>query len=108
MGLSLYFFWNEKLPVVKADLPQVKIISKKKGYLYFGAQLLLNFLWSYFFFKLHSPFLAFVDILLLIAAIVLTMFHFNKVTAKAALILIPYLLWVCFATYLNFSIIRLN
>ena len=78
------------------------------GYQFFAIQLLLNFLWSLFFFKMQSPLLALVDIFLLIAAIVVTIFLFGKVRMLAALLMIPYLAWVCFATYLNLGILRLN
>lgn len=101
IGLSLYFFWNEK------QSPP-KIISKKKGLQYFIIQFLLNFIWSLIFFKAHQPLVALIDILALIVFIILTMLQFYKVTAKAAIILLPYLLWVCFATYLNFMIVKLN
>lgn len=82
--------------------------SKRMGYQFFAIQLLLNFLWSLFFFKMQSPLLALVDIFLLIAAIVVTIFLFGKVRMLAALLMIPYLAWVCFATYLNLGILRLN
>jgi len=74
----------------------------------FIVQFVLNGLWSYFFFYLQSPVLGFIEILLLIISIVVTMYYFYKIKPAAAYILIPYLAWVCFATYLNFSIWQLN
>lgn len=97
IGVALYFYL-----VTPANG------SKRQGYQFFGIQLLLNFLWSFFFFNLHSPLLALVDIFLLIAAILVTMFYFGKVRMLAASLMIPYLAWVCFATYLNLGILRLN
>lgn len=74
----------------------------------FGLQLLLNALWSILFFGLHRPGAAFVEIVLLWLAILSTALLFWRASAWAALLLLPYLLWVTFAALLNFSIWRLN
>ncbi len=74
----------------------------------FGLQLFLNAIWSIIFFGLHSPGWALVDIVLLWLAIVWTMVVFYKISKPAAYLLIPYLLWVSFAGYLNYSIWMLN
>ena len=74
----------------------------------FGVQLFLNMLWSVIFFGLRSPGWAFVDIALLWVAIAVTLFAFAKVSDSATWLLIPYILWVSFAGYLNYSIWRLN
>lgn len=68
----------------------------------------LNALWTPIFFGLQRPGLAFAGILLLLAAIIATMAEFWRVRLAAALLLIPYALWVTFATVLNFTIWRLN
>lgn len=70
----------------------------------FGAQLVLNGLWSYLFFGLHAPGAALVDIALLWIAIVATIIAFARHSRLAAWLLAPYLVWVSFATYLNFAI----
>jgi len=74
----------------------------------FGVQLLLNLGWSASFFGLHSPVLALGVIALLWLAIVLTIVKFRAISPLAAYLLIPYLLWVSFASYLNFVIWQLN
>jgi len=74
----------------------------------FGIQLLLNLAWSATFFGLHAPLLALAVIALLWVAIVLTIVLFRAVSPLAAYLLIPYLLWVSFASYLNFIIWQLN
>ncbi|MBU3978365.1 tryptophan-rich sensory protein, partial [Patescibacteria group bacterium] len=54
------------------------------------------------------PLVAFIDIIVLLAAIVLTMMKFYKISKVSLYLLIPYLLWVSFATILNMSIVLLN
>lgn len=70
----------------------------------FLAQLVLNGLWSVLFFGLRLPGYAFVDILLLLAAILATILLFYPVHALAAWVLVPYFLWVAFAAGLNASV----
>lgn len=74
----------------------------------FGIQLFLNAIWSIIFFGLQSPGWALVDIVLLWFAIVWTIVIFYKISRPAAYLLVPYLLWVSFASYLNYSIWMLN
>ncbi len=74
----------------------------------FAVQLAMNCAWSWLFFAWHSPGIAFVDILLLWAAIAATMVAFWRRSLVAALVLGPYLAWVSFAAVLNFAIWRLN
>ena len=69
---------------------------------------MLNALWSPVFFGWHRIGLALAVIVLLWAAIVVTMYHFFRVSRAAGLLLVPYLLWVSFATVLNASIWWLN
>jgi translocator protein len=71
-------------------------------------QLLLNASWTPLFFGLHRPDLALLDIALLWLTISATMAVFYPLSASAAWLLLPYLLWVSFAAALNFSIWRLN
>ena len=73
-----------------------------------SAQLALNTLWSWLFFGLERPGLAAVDIILLLGTIVATAYAFVRVSRLAALMLLPYALWVGFATALNLAIWRLN
>jgi tryptophan-rich sensory protein len=71
-------------------------------------QLGLNALWSFLFFGRRNPFAAFIEILLLWTAIVMTIVAFGRISRPAALLLVPYLLWTTFATVLNAAIWRLN
>ena len=74
----------------------------------FIIQLVLNALWSVIFFGLRNPGWAFVEICLLWIFIVLTILAFWSINLTAALLLLPYALWVSFAAFLNYTIWRLN
>jgi tryptophan-rich sensory protein len=80
----------------------------RTGLSIFGVQLVLNGLWSIIFFVGESPLWALVEILILLAFIILTMVRFKPINTVAAYLLIPYILWVSFATVLNASIFFLN
>ena len=71
-------------------------------------QLALNSLWSIVFFGLHNPQLAFFEILVLWVLILITLLKFYKIQRTAGLLLIPYLLWVSFASILNLFVWLLN
>jgi tryptophan-rich sensory protein len=98
MGISLFVIWQRK-----ENNPQAK-----KGLVLFFAQLILNAFWSVAFFGLKSPFLGLINIILLWLAIFSTIQYFSKISKIAALLLLPYLLWVSFAGVLNFSLWILN
>lgn len=70
----------------------------------FTVQMILNFCWSPLFFAAHEVTLAFYLILVILALAVLTTLLFARIRALAAVLLLPYLLWLCFASYLNFAI----
>jgi tryptophan-rich sensory protein len=74
----------------------------------FGIQLALNTLWSLIFFGLREVRLAFVEIMLLWMMVVATVVSFLPLSRLAAWLLLPYLLWVGFASYLNFRIWQIN
>ena len=80
----------------------------RKALAVFGVQLILNALWSYLFFGLKSPMAGLIGIAVLGLAIILTVQRFLQVSRTAGLLLIPYFLWVAFATGLNLSIWWLN
>jgi translocator protein len=82
--------------------------DKKTALVWFGIQLAINVLWSFAFFFMHSPAYGFGVIMALIVAILITLILFDRVSRPAALMLIPYLLWVGFAAGLNFTIWVLN
>lgn len=97
MGISVVLVL-EKTPEKKKNL----ILSL------FGLQLFLNFLWSVVFFTGHQPLLALIDIAVLWGTIAALIIMFKKISMPAAILLIPYLLWVSFASILNLSIVILN
>jgi uncharacterized protein YbjT (DUF2867 family)/tryptophan-rich sensory protein len=74
----------------------------------FALQLVLNVAWSGLFFTLRSPGFALVDIVLLWAAIAATLWSFGRVSTLAASLFVPYLLWVSYATALNWAIWKMN
>ena len=74
----------------------------------YALQLVLNGMWTPLFFGLHRPDLGLVDIILVWLSIVATIVLFMPISVAAALLLLPYLAWVTFATALNFAIWRLN
>lgn len=82
--------------------------DKRKAYAWFGAQLVLNTLWSVVFFGFHLPWLAAAIIIALIGAIIMTIITFRRLAPSATWLLVPYLAWVCFATYLNVGVAILN
>lgn len=82
--------------------------AQRAAQVLYGLQLGLNALWSFLFFGRRNPFAAFIEILLLWAAIVMTIIAFARISRPAALLLVPYLLWTTFATVLNAAIWRLN
>lgn len=98
MGVSLYLVWEKGLKEKK-----VKIALG-----FFSAQLLLNVLWSVIFFGLQQPLYAFIEIIILWTAILLTILKFYKISKPAAYLLMPYTLWVGFAAVLNYSLWMIN
>ncbi len=94
MGIALYLILGRK--------------NNKKAVTLFNIQLALNALWSIIFFGLKSPLLAFIEIIALWTAILLTTISFWKIDRKAAYLLLPYVVWVTFATALNLAIVVLN
>lgn len=76
--------------------------------IFYGFQLALNFIWSFLFFSLQNPTLGLIDIILLCLFISLTIIKAWPVSPLASLILVPYLLWVLYATSLNAGIWLLN
>lgn len=81
---------------------------KRRALLLYGIQLFLNFLWPILFFGLEWYLAAFFLLLLLWLAIFLTMRLFSNIDERAGDLLLPYLLWVTFAGYLNLGVYFLN
>lgn len=78
------------------------------GLMLFALQLALNALWTPIFFSLHNLLAAFIVIVLLWIAILLTTLRFWQLKPLAGALLLPYLAWVSFATALNLALLRLN
>lgn len=74
----------------------------------YGVQLFLSFFWSIIFFNLEAYLFAFVWLLILWTLILLTTLMFYRISKPAGILMLPYLLWVTFAGYLNFGIFLLN
>jgi tryptophan-rich sensory protein len=98
MGISLFLVWKKGL--------EDKTV--KTAIYIFAGQLVLNALWSFAFFGLRSPLLGLMEIIILWMAILATIVTFKKLSRTAAYLLIPYILWVSFAAFLNYMIWRLN
>ena len=82
--------------------------NKSKALLVYGIQLLVNFVWPIFFFVLSYRLIALFIIITLLIFIVIMIVKFYKINKLAAYLQILYLLWVAFATYLNFGFYILN
>jgi tryptophan-rich sensory protein len=98
MGMALYLVWTAE------TTPKLK----QTALILFFIQLVLNMSWCFFFFFLQSPLLGLIEIIVLWIFIGLTMIWFYKIKPSAALLLLPYWLWVSYAVALNFSIWKLN
>ncbi len=95
MGVASY------LVVVDEEPHQLALIT-------YGIQLLFNFCWSIIFFNFGAYLFSFIWLVLLWVLILITMFQFFKICPWAGYLMLPYLLWVTFAGYLNLSIYLLN
>lgn len=97
IGVALYLVWVAKTKR-----------SKYRAYSAFTTQMILNTLWSLVFFGLQMPWAGVVVIVLLIGAIAWAIYEFWYHTRLASYLLVPYILWVCFATYLTIGVAVLN
>lgn len=98
MGISAALIWHKGWD---------KKMVRNAIYL-FAAQLILNAFWSIAFFGMQSPLLALLVIIVLLILIIACIYFFKRIDKAAAFLLIPYLLWVSFASILNVSIVMLN
>ena len=95
MGVALFIVWIDTKPKVSAITV-------------FIIQLALNAVWSIVFFGYHNPFYAFIVIIALWFSILFSIILFWKISDIAGYLLLPYIGWVTFAAFLNYSIWRLN
>lgn len=98
MGISLYLVWSRKSDTAKIS----------GALIVFFVQLILNATWSIIFFSIHHLLISVIVILLMWLFILITILKFSKVSKVASVLLIPYIVWVSFAAYLNVSILLLN
>jgi translocator protein len=98
MGVALYLIWNKGL-----SNKQVRFT-----FIFFIVHLIFNALWSIVFFGLQNILLGLIVILVLWLMILSLISLSWKIDRRASYLLMPYLLWVSFATLLNFSILQLN
>lgn len=98
MGISLFLVWQKGLNIQR----------NKNAFILFIIQLIVNSLWSIVFFGMHEILLAVLVIIILWLLIFASIFSFQPISKPASYLLIPYLLWVSFASYLNISIYILN
>lgn len=97
MGIAAAIVWNHrKLPGAQAAL------------WVYGVQLVLNLAWSLLFFGLKNPGVALIEICVLLVTIIITTIMFWRVNTWAGVLMLPYIIWVSFATYLNYTIWSLN
>ncbi len=99
MGVALYLIWTSKKGTK---------LQRNQALWIFFIQLALNTAWSIIFFGLESPGVALIEILIMWSAIAWTIKLFYPLSKLAAYLLVPYILWVSFATYLTYSIWILN
>jgi len=76
--------------------------QKSSIILIYGINFLLNILWSFLYFGIKNPLIAFFEIFALLISIIAMIKISSKISKKAGYLLIPYLLWVCFAIILNY------
>ena len=95
MTLAIWFFWNSK----KRDMNTI--------YIYF-IHILFNTTWSVVFFVLHNIILALIVLIILIALIINLILRFKRVNMLSVYLMIPYLLWCCYALILNSTLFYLN
>lgn len=105
MGAALFLIWEKGFVKPIAD-PVKKQAKKAVGA--FSVQLALNVIWSFLFFGLRNPLYGLIEIIVMWIAIAYTIKTFYPVSKKAAWLLVPYILWVSFATALNAAVWMLN
>lgn len=98
MGIALFLVWRKGW-----DRKDVKIAIGV-----FAVQLILNFFWTIIFFGFKSLFGGFVEIIFLWIAILINIILFYRISKTAGLLLVPYIIWVTIASYLNYSVYILN
>ena len=96
MGISFYIIYNSNSEY------------RKRAIVIYFIQLVLNMLWTFIFFRLNLLLFAFIWIIVMIIFVILMIYYFYKINKISAFLQIPYLIWLIFASILNFSIYLLN
>ena len=95
MTLAIWFYWHSK----NREMNTI--------YIYF-IHIVFNTTWSIVFFGLHQILLALIVLMILIALIIILILRFKRVNYTSSLLMIPYLLWCCYALFLNFNLYIIN
>ena len=95
MTFAIWFYWHSK----RRDMNTI--------YIYF-IHIVFNTTWSIVFFGLHQIFLAMIVLMILIILIIILILKFKRVNYVSSYLMIPYLLWSCYALFLNFNLYILN
>ena len=95
MTLAIWFFWHSK----NKDISTI--------YIYF-IHIIFNTPWSVIFFGFHNILLALINLIILICLIIILIFRFKRVNKVSSYLMIPYLLWSCYALFLNLNLFILN
>ncbi|MBW5396178.1 TspO/MBR family protein [Brachyspira pilosicoli] len=104
MGISIAIIINKYI-----DEEDLEIKKNIKNYIFlFIIQFILNLFWTYIFFGLKSPLFGFIEIIILDIFIIITIIKFKTISKAASYILIPYVLWCLFASYLTFHVLIFN
>ncbi len=104
MGISIAIIINKYI-----DEQDLEIKKNIKNYIFlFIIQFILNLFWTYIFFGLKSPLFGFIEIIILDILIIITIMKFKNISKAASYILIPYILWCLFASYLTLHVLIFN
>ena len=95
MTLAIWFYWHNK----NREMNTI--------YIYF-IHVVFNTTWSIVFFGIHQILLALIVLMILIVLIIILILKFKRVNYTSSLLMIPYLLWCCYALFLNFNLYILN
>lgn len=98
IATSAYLVWKRRF--TRTDFKKTSVI--------YAIQLMLNFSWSIVFFGMHQIFGGLINIIILWIFIILNIIAFSKYSKTAAWLLVPYLIWVSYATILNLAILTFN
>lgn len=98
MGIAAYLIYRSTVPKER----------KKIALVWYALQLFINFIWSIIFFRADSMWLAFAVIIILDILVLITLIRFKQINKNAFLLMLPYFIWILFATYLNIAFAILN